>query len=83
VIRRDRRILEGAVIGGEEIDLEILRGLVMNAFAVDGDAQSKTPLYDRKYGFEAFDPGTDRRPSLLGCDTIAKAEVRQNGVFTE
>ena len=67
----DRRILEVAVIGGEEIELVIAPALVTNALAKDHDPQLQLPDFKLKLGLEAGDLGLHRRPVLLRGDRSA------------
>src|SRR6202011_4702330 len=62
------RVLEVAVIGGEEIELVIAPALVTNALAKDYDPQLQLPHFKLKLGLEAGDLGLHRRPVLLRGD---------------
>src|SRR5438128_6339037 len=49
----DGVVLEVPIVGGEEIELEVLRTLVLNVLAVDHDPQAEVPLRDGESVLEA------------------------------
>src|SRR6266446_4042664 len=64
----DGGVLEVAIVGRKQIELIILRALVMNPLAVDHHPQIELPRLKLKSGLEAADLGIDRGPLLLGSD---------------
>src|SRR5208282_621997 len=59
---------EVTVIGGEQVELVILRALMMNPFAINHDPQLQSPDRQLKPGLEAIDIASDRRPPRLCGD---------------
>ena len=70
----DGGVLEVAVVGIEEIKLEILGGLVKDTLAIHDDALGPLPLRDRERQREAADRPIDPRPLLLARDLLAHPE---------
>src|SRR6202158_6024575 len=67
-IGRHRGVFEVTVVGGEQIELVILRAQMVNSLAVNYDPQLKSPDRQLKLGLEAIDISSDRRPARLGGD---------------
>jgi hypothetical protein len=67
-IGRHRGVFEVTVVGGEQIELVILRAQMVNPLAVDHHPQLKSPDRQLKPGLEAIDISSDRRPARLGGD---------------
>src|SRR2546428_11686987 len=71
-LRREREIggdggvLEVAVVGRKQIELVILRALVMNPLAVDHHPQIEVPRLQLESGLGTADLGVDPGPPLLG-----------------
>src|SRR6059036_244056 len=56
-VGRDGVVLEVPVVGSKEIELEVLRALVLNVFAVDHHPQAEIPLRDDEPVLEARHAG--------------------------
>src|SRR6202043_2605571 len=65
---RHRGVFEVTVVGGEQIELVILRAQMVNSLAVDHHPQLKSPDRQLKPGLEAIDISSDRGPARLGGD---------------
>jgi hypothetical protein len=62
----DRGVFKVAVVGRKELELVILRALVMNALAVADHSQIERPRRKLKLGLAAAELGRDCGPRLLG-----------------
>jgi hypothetical protein len=63
-VRGDGGVLEVAVVGGEEIELEVLRALVGDVLAVNHHAEPEIPLRNAQVVKEAGDVGGHGEPPL-------------------
>src|SRR6266436_5311085 len=70
-IRGDGAVLEMAIVGGEEIELEVLGALVGHVLAVDHHPQGEVPLWDGQVVEEAGDVRGHGEPALaLGGELL-------------
>jgi hypothetical protein len=66
-VRGDGVVLEVPIVGGEEVELEVLRALVLHVLAVDHHPQAELPLGDDEPMLEARHAGGQSVPvSALG-----------------
>ena len=65
-VRGDGAVLEMAIVGGKQIELEVLGALVIDMLAVDHDPQVQVPLGDIQGMEEAGDVRCDGQPVLSG-----------------
>ena len=76
-VGRDGVVLEVSVVGGEEIELEILRALVLDVLAVDHDPQAELPLRDGEPVLEARHARGQRVPvPALGGQLLEGSQLQ-------
>ena len=76
-----RRILEVAVVGGEQVELVIAPALMSNPFAKDHRPQFQLPNLKPQESLETADLRLHRRPALLRADRRTPVHW-QNGTLT-
>jgi len=75
----DGRVLPGAVAGVEEIELEVLSGLVEDALTVDGDPDGSVPGGNEDGGLEGVEVGPDVLPAFAFLDQTLEVKPGVEG----